>query len=141
LKPVLAAVRSRGDLALAFASSGVAALLMPGGQTGHSLFKIPLKVDEYSICSIMKQSLHAKMLRKAKVIMWDEAPMMHKHVFETLNRTLMDIVGNEKPFGGTTVFGGDLRQVHLYCLCTSCDSKSNSSRNPIFQINKGIMLE
>jgi hypothetical protein len=52
------------------------------------------------------------MLRKAKVIIWDEAPMMHKHVFETLNRTLMDVVGNEKPFGGiTTVFGGDLRQV------------------------------
>jgi len=111
-RTILAAVRSRGDLALAVASSGVAALLMPGGQTGHSLFKIPLKVDEYSICSITKQSLHAKMLRKAKVIIWDEAPMMHKNVFEALNRTLMDIVGNDKPFGGiTTVFGGDLRQV------------------------------
>jgi hypothetical protein len=41
-------VRSRGDLALAVASSGVAALLMPGGQTGNSLYKIPLKVYEYS---------------------------------------------------------------------------------------------
>ena len=109
---ILAAVRSSGSLALAAASSGVAALLLPGGQTGHSLFKIPLKVDEYSTCSISKQSMQAKLLKHAKVIIWDEAPLMHKHVYEALDRTFQDIKGNGKPFGGiTTVFGGDISQI------------------------------
>jgi hypothetical protein len=70
---ILAAERSRGDLAFAAAYS---ALLISGGQTGHSLFKIPLEVDEYSTCFITKQSLHAKMLRKAKVIIRDDHWML-----------------------------------------------------------------
>jgi len=37
---------------------------------------------------------------------------MQKHVYEALNRTLIDITGNYSPFGGImTVLGGDFRQV------------------------------
>ena len=37
--------------------------------------------------------------------------MQHRHAIEALNRTLQDILNNDRPFGGITVlFGGDFRQ-------------------------------
>ncbi|GJU51538.1 ATP-dependent DNA helicase PIF1-like protein [Tanacetum coccineum] len=53
-------------------------------------------------------------MRKVRLIIWDEAPMTHKHAFEALDRTLRDIIpdASHKPFGGKTiVFGGDFRQI------------------------------
>ncbi|CAN6923793.1 unnamed protein product [Brassica oleracea] len=42
--------RSRGDIVLNVASSGIASLLLPGGRTAHSRFGIPLNPDEFSSC-------------------------------------------------------------------------------------------
>ncbi|MCH79269.1 ATP-dependent DNA helicase PIF1 [Trifolium medium] len=55
----------------------------------------------------------ANLIRRAKLIIWDEAPMMHKHCFEAVDRTLKDIMKNENyPFGGkVVVLGGDFRQI------------------------------
>jgi type IV secretory pathway VirB4 component len=39
---LLANVRREGDIALAVASSGIAALLLEGGRTAHSRLKIPI---------------------------------------------------------------------------------------------------
>lgn len=47
---LLAAVRARGGIALSVASSGIAALLLEGGRTAHSRFKIPIQLDEASTC-------------------------------------------------------------------------------------------
>ncbi|RHN48987.1 putative DNA helicase Pif1, P-loop containing nucleoside triphosphate hydrolase [Medicago truncatula] len=47
-----AALRSKGDIVLTVASSGIAALLIPGGRTAHSRFSIPIHVDENSTCNI-----------------------------------------------------------------------------------------
>ncbi|KAL0391014.1 UNVERIFIED_CONTAM: hypothetical protein Scaly_0458500 [Sesamum calycinum] len=44
-RALLADVRSRGYIALAVATSGVAAALLPGGRTAHSRFKIPIDID------------------------------------------------------------------------------------------------
>nr|XP_043615840.1 uncharacterized protein LOC122587742 [Erigeron canadensis] len=53
-----------------------------------------------------------------KLIIWDEAPMIHKHCFEALDRTMRDILRSTQPnsedqvFGGkVVVFGGDFRQI------------------------------
>ena len=47
----------------------------------------------------------------AKIIVWDEAPMSHKHQMEALDRTLRDITGSDMPFGGKViVLSGDFRQ-------------------------------
>ena len=42
---LLASVRSQHRVALAVASSGIAALLLDGDTTGHSLFKVPFDID------------------------------------------------------------------------------------------------
>ena len=48
------------------------------------------------------------------MIIWDEAPMMHRHAFEVLDRMLQDIMCNDQLFGGKVLLlGGDFRQVLL----------------------------
>ena len=109
---LLAHVRSKNKVAIAVASSGIAAELLSGGRTAHSTFKIPIPILDTSTCNISKQSLLAKLILSASIIIWDEAPMVHKHVIESVHRTLCDIMECEEPFGGKVVlFGGDFRQV------------------------------
>jgi len=108
---VAASVRANNQIALTVASSAIAALNLDGGQTAHSCFKIPIPIHESSTCRIPKQSELAEVLRETSVIIWDETPMQHRHAIEALNRTLQDILNNDRPFGGITVlFGGDFRQ-------------------------------
>ena len=45
--------RAENKIVLCVASSGIAALLLPGGQTSHSRFKIPLILNEDSMCNII----------------------------------------------------------------------------------------
>nr|GEV15775.1 hypothetical protein [Tanacetum cinerariifolium] len=52
------------------------------------------------------------------LFIWDEAPMMYRHCFKALDRSLRNIIGStnptaqEMPFGGKViVFGGDFRQI------------------------------
>ncbi len=48
---LLGHMRVRGGIALAVASSGIAALLMEGGRTAHSRFKIPIQgLHDASTC-------------------------------------------------------------------------------------------
>ncbi|XP_070013553.1 uncharacterized protein [Nicotiana sylvestris] len=55
-RALLAIVRSKGYIALATATSGVAASILPGGRTANSRFKIPIDIDENFSCNISKQS-------------------------------------------------------------------------------------
>ncbi|CDY70925.1 BnaCnng70400D [Brassica napus] len=109
------AIRSRGMIVLNTASSGIAALLLEGGRTAHSRFGIPIDADEFSTCKKMEPgSDRAELVKAAKLIVWDEVPMMSRHCFETLDRTMRDIIrsSENKPFGGKViVFGGDFRQI------------------------------
>ena len=106
------ALRSRGKIVLNVASSGIAALLLQEGRTAHSRFGIPIAVNEFSTCSISAGSHQADLIKEVELIIWDEAPMMSKHCFETLDRTMRDILKCDKVFGGKViVFGGDFRQI------------------------------
>jgi hypothetical protein len=51
---LLYSVRTQGKIALAVASSGIASLLLLGGRTPHSRFKIYLDISQSSMCSIKK---------------------------------------------------------------------------------------
>ena len=112
-RALLARVRGERKIALATATSGVAASIMPGGRTAHSRFKIPLNLEEGKSCSFTKQSGTAKLLRMASLILWDEATMTKRQAIEALDRSMRDIMEcPDRPFGGkTVVFGGDFRQV------------------------------
>ncbi|KAK9075631.1 hypothetical protein SSX86_003957 [Deinandra increscens subsp. villosa] len=116
-KTLSAAIRSKGHIVLNVASSGIASLLLTGGRTAHSRFLIPINVNENSLCHIKPDSDVADLIRKTNLIIWDEAPMVHKHAFEALDRTFKDILSSETfdnsdvLFGGKViVFGGDFRQ-------------------------------
>ncbi|XP_016166002.1 uncharacterized protein LOC107608783 [Arachis ipaensis] len=117
-KTLAAAIRSKGQIVLTVASSGIASLLLPGGRTAHSRFAIPLNLDEFSTCNIKQNTPLAELIIRAKLIVWDEAPMVNKLCIEALDRTMRDILrfnniaSLEQPFGGkTVVFGGDFRQI------------------------------
>uniref|UniRef100_UPI00358F85D7 ATP-dependent DNA helicase pif1-like n=1 Tax=Myxine glutinosa TaxID=7769 RepID=UPI00358F85D7 len=110
---ILAQVRSLQQIAMAVASSGIAATLLTGGRTAHSAFKLPLNLahNESPVCNIGKGSGHAQVLKQAKLIVWDECTMSHRLAFEALVRTLQDLRGNTKIMGGVTLLlSGDFRQ-------------------------------
>jgi len=98
---------------LCVASSRIAALLLKGGCTAHSCFKIPIPYHESSICSIVKISEQADLICITDLVIWDEAPMQHRHVIETVDHTFRDLCNSpDAPFGGITfVFGGDFKQI------------------------------
>ncbi|CAA7035449.1 unnamed protein product [Microthlaspi erraticum] len=107
-----AALRTEAKIVLNVASSGIAALLLQGGRTAHSRFSIPLVVNEGSMCKISSGSQKAELIRQANLIIWDEALMMSKFCYETLDRSLHDITKKDMIFGGkVVVFGGDFRQI------------------------------
>ncbi|KAM0840854.1 hypothetical protein ACQ4PT_059380 [Festuca glaucescens] len=115
---IIAYLRGQGKIVLTVASSGVAALLLAGGRTAHSRFKIPLQVDSNSFCDIKRGTNLADLLKETCLIIWDEALMTSRKCFEALDRTLRDVLSGDDPlladvpFGGkVVVLGGDLRQI------------------------------
>lgn len=55
-KSLYASLGLKGKVVLNVASSGIAALLLPGGRTAHSRFSIPLVLTKCSTCAIKKRS-------------------------------------------------------------------------------------
>jgi hypothetical protein len=109
---LIATIHSKGLIAVAIATSGIAASIMPGGHTTHSVFKTPIKISDGSICKFSKQNYTVDLLRRAALIMWDKLAMTKKQSVEMLDISLQDIMGCEVPFGGKVmVFGGNFRQV------------------------------
>eukprot|EP00959_Pyramimonas_sp_CCMP1952_P093176 1950471-Pyramimonas_sp.AAC.1 len=75
-------VRMHGDIAIACATSGLASLLLQGGTTAHSRFKLPLDIGPDSVSAMAANSEQAAVLRSCKLIVWDEAPMAHRYALE-----------------------------------------------------------
>ncbi|XP_071926043.1 uncharacterized protein [Coffea arabica] len=110
-KALLADVRSKDYLALATATSGIAASILPGGKTAHPRFKIPIDIFDGATCRVSKQTSLAAMIKEAKLVIWDEAPMSKKAAIEALDDLLRDLMNSEEIFGGkVVVLGGDFRQ-------------------------------
>jgi hypothetical protein len=72
---LLSRVHSTGDIALSMASSGIAALLLEGGCTAHSRFKIPVAgLCGSSTCYVPLNSPQAALIRVARLIVWMKHP-------------------------------------------------------------------
>jgi len=113
LNLILAEIRMKHGIALAVASSGIAATLLDGGRTAHSALKLPLNLNLAAdpICNIGKTSGMATVLKMCKIIIWDECTMAHKKGLEALDRTLKDFRSSQRPIGGALLLlAGDFRQ-------------------------------
>lgn len=99
--------------AFEYDSSGIAATLLEGGRTAHSALKLPmnlLTVDNPT-CTMTKNSATAKLMRECKIIIWDECTMSHKRALEAVDRTMKDLRGDSRQFGGAMILlSGDFRQ-------------------------------
>nr|KAJ0211126.1 hypothetical protein LSAT_V11C400225350 [Lactuca sativa] len=101
-----AAIRFKGEIVIKIASSGIAALFPSGGRTTHSIFHLPINLNEDSFCSITLGNDVATVLNKARLIIWDEVVLMHHHCFEAFDRTFRDVIlssNKNKLFGGKTI--------------------------------------
>ncbi|CDF33021.1 unnamed protein product [Chondrus crispus] len=105
-------LRTRRKQVIAVATSAVAAVLLDGGRTAHSVFKIPIPVSAESTCSFSANSDTGRTLQQVDLIIWDEIVMCHRHCIETVDRSLRDLMQTDRPFGGKfVVLAGDFRQI------------------------------
>ncbi|CAM9389513.1 unnamed protein product [Ectocarpus sp. 4 AP-2014] len=111
-KCIAARLRGENKTVLIVASTGNAALQLPGGWTAHSMFQLP--VDESltptCVCNIKTQTQRAELVRKSDLIIWDELPMTHRYCVEALDRTLRDLTIINELGGKSILFSGDWRQ-------------------------------
>ena len=115
LNGLLAAVRTLepgGCVALAMATTGIAANLLQLGRTFHSRMKAPLDPDKDSTLKISAQSKLADLMRLSKLFLIDEATMLNKFHLEAMDRSLRDLLQKpDVPFGGKVVIlAGDFKQ-------------------------------
>ncbi|VDM91695.1 unnamed protein product [Onchocerca ochengi] len=87
-------IRSQNGIALALASSGISAALLPDGRTAHSALKLTLNIHliETPTCSISKASNMGKVLQKFKLVVWDKCTMAHKKSIEACDQSLQDLL-------------------------------------------------
>src|SRR6266498_4191066 len=97
---ILVKVRLDGKIAIAIASFEIAALLLDGGRTAYSRFKIPLKLTETLLLNINQQSDLAELIKQTKLIIWNEVPMAHRFIFKAVDRSFKDITQIDKLFSG-----------------------------------------
>lgn len=140
---LLSRVRGQGQVALAVASSGIAAMLLEGGRTFHSRFKAGANMVPGGNLNIKMQDSAAKLIRAAMLIVWDEAPMQGRHLLEALDRKLREVTRNQHPFGGKViVLAGDFRQRLPVLKRASRSQVVNSSvrRSPLWPHFKQLRL-
>ena len=104
---IASTICSRGQIVLYVASIGIASLLLPGGHTAYSHFKIPIPCHEQSVCNIKKDDLTNQLILRASLIIWDEAASHHPYVVESVHHILRDLMNLDGPFGSITT---DFRQ-------------------------------
>ena len=84
------------------ATSGIATTLLYLCRTTHNRFKLPFHPHKDSVCNAKKQSEVATFLSSIALGIIDEGPMLNKLCYESLDRTLKDLVSAEdkqKSFG------------------------------------------
>ena len=110
INAILSTCRQRGLRLVPCATSGLAASLLGRARTAHTTFKIPVNLDEGSICK--PSAAYKYWLRSIDAFIWDEISMAHQWAISAVDRMLQDIHGVRLPFGGRSViFCGDMQQL------------------------------
>lgn len=88
--------------AMAVAYTGIASCLLPKGRTVHSLFRIPWNPQQVA-CSIQPESSVYNNIKKASVLVWDQAAYCSRQIIEEVNGFLQIMMNSPKLFGGKLV--------------------------------------
>ena len=113
---MIAAVESEGLKVVSVVWTGIAANLLKGGRTSHSMFKLPISLNEDSTCNITGMSKQGQLLKRVKLIIWDEITMAPKYALQAMESMLRDITKCNKPFGNKIILlSGNFRQTLTYC--------------------------
>lgn len=91
--------------------SGIASLLLPGGRTTYSIFKIHVPCLDSFVCNIDKKIWPCCIVADNKADNLGWGPMTNKFYFESLDKYLKDIMGNEN-VACQKIFGGKI--CHLW---------------------------
>ena len=108
---ILSKLCSEQKIAIAVATSGIAATLLHGGKTAQGHLKLPIVYSDGCCWNVSAQSAEAHLFLETHLFVWDEATMAHRYLHEAFDKGMRDIMGNDEPFGGKNViFSGDFRQ-------------------------------
>ena len=79
IETILAKIRLEGKIAIATASSGLAATLITWGRTAQSTLKVPLDLSrsDFPMCAVKKGTSLSRLIQDCSAIIIDEAPMLH----------------------------------------------------------------
>lgn len=103
-------LRSQCRTVMCVAASALAAMLLSGGRTAHSAFHIPIPANEHTMCNLAVSERVA--IRAVDLIIYDECSMVHSDMADTVDRSLRDVMKNNRHFGGKAVlFMGDFKQL------------------------------
>ncbi|GBO10705.1 hypothetical protein AVEN_235539-1, partial [Araneus ventricosus] len=93
-------------VAIAVASSGIAATLLDDGRTAHSVLQLPLNLamEKHQFVTLLKIVSAVEMCQHCKLLIWDECTLSNKidsvyRSIEALNRTMKDINNNQSIMG------------------------------------------
>ena len=87
--------RAQGKRIISVAWTGIAATLLLDGSTVHNINQTPININETTTSSMNMKSKKAYDLRKADLIVWDEAPMSPLHAlngWDLFKRKMFDFV-------------------------------------------------
>ncbi|MBW0520944.1 hypothetical protein O181_060659 [Austropuccinia psidii MF-1] len=111
LNTIIGSLRNQVIVIEAVSSSGIAALLLHGGSTAHSAFKIPLTITQHSTCNWLHHQKLQIHLKSVQLIVWDEVSIQNIYAVEAVDRSLQDLFKTKKSFGRVSiVFSGYFRQ-------------------------------
>ena len=121
----------------------IAASLLSGGMTLHSLLKLGFDLDHMSVVGLHLQSFQAMRLTESEssLIVTDEVSMANKHAVRALDDFLREATGNHREvFGGkTVVLAGDFRQI-LPVVKTGVSSSQIVKTLPLWSSVKQMQL-
>ena len=96
---------------IAVTSTGIASTLLIDGATYHSQFKLYPPITETTRSKIEEGSYAAQLIRRADIIISDEATMKLILALDAINELLQTTMKNKLPNGGKVLLlGGDFRQ-------------------------------
>ncbi|TBU04384.1 PIF1-like helicase [Hamiltosporidium magnivora] len=101
---------------ISVASTRIAADLLHKGRTYHSRFKVPLILNETSVCGVKPNSSEGREIHDSSLITWDEATPAPAFALQSKDRLLKDIQCKSRlSFDGKVIkLGRDYRQYFVH---------------------------